>query len=384
MLFLCSVDVLNRHQICLYIVAALFIVTPGRKLRFDVSFVLLMLFSLSMLLFNDSFQSSITNMLKVFNYPLCYLLGTSTFVMGTRSDLQGAERDIRTVIYVIATGTFVHYFLNMLVNLGRTNREVIEFWSGKELSATGQATFACLIIGVIAATLFSRTSKKKKLLAGIALFVVILYNLILAGRTLFGLVIIALLAAFFYKSHVNKTNIVKVLVTLFLISTVLAVLYSANIFNIKAMYEDSNFYDRFFEGEYIQELDDDKRGEHKLYYLTHLGDSMFGGGHLRQAYGHSAHDLYLDTYDESGVFAALFIVFYVLASLGRMIRSLMDKRITLETRQLVLGVYLIANTMFFMEPIIRGSSWLLFSYCLIDGAVSHMLNISRRSLMSVI
>ena len=376
MMLLCSIDVINRHQIFLYVAFFLFILTPKRKIRLDVSFLLLSLFSFTLILFNPLFQKGVTDMLKAFNYPLCYLMGTSLFISNEKglNNFKNAESGTRTAIYIIAIGTFIHYFLNMLINLGRRNREVIEFWSRKELSATGQATYACIVIGVIAATLFSNTSKKQKIAAIIALIIVMAYNLILSGRTLFVLIAIALLVAYFYKSYVNKTNVLKTVLILTLIVIIAVFLFSANVFGIKTAFENSNFYNRFYGGEYTQDIDEDTRMEHKTYYLTHLGDSVFGGGKIRQAYGHSAHDLYLDTYDESGIFAVLFIIIYILVSLYKMLKCLKNKQLSLETKQLVLGVYLLVNIMFFMEPIIRGSPWLLFSYCFIDGAVSHMLN----------
>lgn len=314
-------------------------------------------------------------MIKAFNFPLCYLIGSSLFISSSASqnELPRAEKNVRFTICLLATGAFIHYVLNMFVNFDRTDRHVIDFWSKKDLSATGQASLACLIIGVAAAILFSNTSKKKKFLAVIILVLVTIYNLILSGRTLFLFMIISLLAAYFYKSYVNKTNVLKTVIVLVLIVALLVIMFNANVFNIKTAFESSNFYNRFYGGEYTQEIDDDSRMQHKIYYLTHLGDSMLGGGHLRASHGQYAHDLYLDTYDESSIFAALLIIIYVIASLTRMIKCLKSKTLSLKTKQLILGVYLLVNIMFFIEPIISGSPWLLFTYCFIDGAVAYML-----------
>lgn len=357
----------------MYVSLAFFFLTPQRRLNLNFSFAILVFFSLSLIVFNANYQGGIADIIKAFYFPFGYLMGISLFIDEQETDLLSVEKKTRLAIYVVAIGSFVHFCLNMLVNLGRTNRAVIEFWSREELSATGQATFASLIIAVIAATLFSDTSKKKKGFAIAALVLVILYNLILSGRTLFVLIAVALIVAYFYKSYVKKINIIKTCAILVVSVAVLLSLYNANAFKMKTTFERSNFYDRFFGGDVTQDIDEDSRMEHKTYYITHLGDSMFGGGHLREAYGHSAHDLYLDTYDESGIFAALLIIFYILASLIRMIQCLKNKRISLETRQLVLCIYLIVNIMFFMEPIIRGMPWLLFSYCFIDGAIAHLL-----------
>lgn len=382
LMFFCSVDIFNRHQICLFAMCILFIIDLKRKIYMDGSFMLLLAFSITLFIFNPTFNDSITNVIKAFNFPLCYVLGRSLFITDSQTNLRTAEKNMKTVAYIVGVGTFVHYFLNMTVNFGRSDRNGIEFWSGKQLSATGQAAYACFIVGIIAAILFSpKVGKMKKLMAIGALIVVVLYNLVLSGRTLFVLIAAIMLLAYFFKSYEKKTNIMKTLISLGLVVAILVFLYSVNIFNIKTTFENSNFYDRFYDdtygGRYTQGLDEDTRMKHKVYFLTHLGESFFGGGHLKKTYGHDAHDLYLDTYDESGIFAALIIIVYIVSSLSRCFKCIKNKHLLLETKQLVLCIYAIVNVMFFMEPIVRGSPWLLFSYCLVDGVVAYMLKCAK-------
>ena len=195
----------------------------------------------------------------------------------------------------------------------------------------------------------------------------------LAGRTSFALLIILLVAALLHYLIVQKKARIKTILIVLLVLALIFVIYSANLFNVKKMIETSNFYDRFVTSDTAQEIDEDSRMENKLAYLERMPNHLWGGGHIRADFGHSAHDLYLDTYDESGILAFIAILAYIFASLIRMLRCLTNKTIPFELRQLIGCVYLVVNIQFWLEPIIRGMPWLLAFYCLIDGAVTSLL-----------
>ena len=86
-----------------------------------------------------------------------------------------------------------------------------------------------------------------------------------------------------------------------------------------------------------------------------------------------AHDLFLDTYDESGFFAATTLAVYVLMTVIRLFKCVTNKSLPFEFRQVVLCVYLILYIEFLVEPILQGMPWLFASFCLIDGYVCNIL-----------
>ena len=276
----------------------------------------------------------------------------------------------------------LHFILNMITNWGIRTREVTDFWTKNAMSATGQATLACMMIAVSVAFLFSNTGKVKKIIAAVSLLLILAYNLILAGRTIFVLILIAVGVALFYTFCVKKSKSLKVLIIVLVVFLVVLVLYNSNVFGIKDAFEMSNFYDRFYGGDYTQDIDDDSRMKNKLYYVEHFFDSMLGGGHIRAEFGHSAHDLYLDTYDESGIFALLTIAAYIIMSIYRAFKCATNKNLSFEIKIMIVCIYTIVNVQFWLEPVLRGIPWLLASYCLIDGAVTRLL-IEEKNIDSV-
>ena len=105
---------------------------------------------------------------------------------------------------------------------------------------------------------------------------------------------------------------------------------------------------------------------------------MWGGENINTLFGHRAHDLYLDTYDEAGLIALITIAIYIICSLSRMVKCLKCKSLSTQVKLLIACVYVACNIQFWLEPILRGVPWLLASYCFIDGAVSRLIKNERR------
>lgn len=375
-MFLAALNMINRFYIFVLVALLIFLVAPKRKLRVNRSVFVLGILGIAVLIFNPQSNDRMLDMLKPFTYFLCYMMGFGLiqYKAYEPTDLRQDEQKVSSVIYVMAGGAFLHFLLNMITNLKVIKREmVIDFWTKSEMAATGQAALACLAVAISIAFLFTKVGKWKKFVAILTLALIVSYNLILAGRTIFVLIIVVLIAALVYLRTVEKKKISNVILICMAIILVLLILYQVNIFGIRTTVESSNFYLRFYGDASTQELNDDARWTHKLAYLEHFLKYPFGGGNIRNLYGHSAHDLYLDTYDESGVIAFLAIVIYIISSLIRMVKCVRNKNIALETRLLIFCVYLVCNIEFWLEPIMRGMPWLLTSYCFIDGAVTYLL-----------
>ncbi len=374
-MFLAALNIFNRFFIMAFIALFIFLFTPNRKLRINNAVVILGVFALAILICNPQANDRILDMIKPFTYVVCYIMGFGLIQYRNYAptDLRQDEKKVSSVIYVMAGGTLLHFLLNWITNMNATNRNTVDIWTKDVLSATGQAPLACLGIAVAIAFLFTKVGKRKKIIAIAAMILIVLYNLILAGRTLFMLILIVTLAAFLYVCIAEQKKTLKVAIITISLTVVLFVLYQTNIFGIKTTVESSNFYTRFYDDTATIGTSEDYRLEYKLGYLKYVFKYPLGGGHIREIYGHYAHDLYLDTYDDSGVFAFGAIVIYIISSIVRMVKCIRSKTISMETRVLVLCTYLVCNIEFWLEPIMQGMPWLLMSYCFIDGAVSYLL-----------
>lgn len=374
-MFLASANFINLYYYWVFIAFFITLLAPNRRIIVNISLLFLVVFSISIIIFNPTSHKKLTYLLKPLVYPMCYLMGISLFKYNSQSDvdINQKEKNVNSVIYILTAGTMLHFLLNMSININATSRRVLDYWTSDVMSATGQAVLASMMIGLIAAFLFSNVSLKKKLVALAALILIILYNLILAGRTIFALIIILMIFAYLHRSIITKKKYFITLLITALLFVVFLSIYNFDLFGLKTKLENSNFYYRFFNNEISTDISQDSRLDHKKAYIKYFFDYPFGGSNIKKIYGHHAHDLYLDTYDEAGIFAFLSIMVYIILSLRRFIRCIRNNQISFETRQIIACTYLIINIQFLLEPITEGMPWLLASYCFFDGVITHLL-----------
>ncbi|HPF54935.1 MAG TPA: hypothetical protein PLV03_00205 [Clostridiales bacterium] len=381
--FLAAMNFLGRYYYFIYLAFVLFCIFYRGKFKMDAAAVPLFILSVCILLFAPSSLNQLTYMIKPFTYPLCYIIGYN--LLKTANDVPNDEKietRLKAIICILGIGLLIHLLLNMVININISSRNSIDFWSKEVLSATGQTALSCLAIGVACALLFSDTKFIHKLLSLATLTLILLYNLILAGRTIIIMVVLMLLLSFAHlliTDENRKQKTTAVFFVLFLIAAAF-ILYQGNVFNIQDLIKNSNLYQRFF-GQWGQNVASDGRLQYKRYFLSKLFDYPFGGAHIRHEVGSYAHDLYLDTYDEAGFIAFFAVISYMLISLKHLWRCLKDRSINFSLRQLIFCTYTVLYAEFLIEPILLGMPWIFASFCLIDGALSYYLN--RRKTVAV-
>lgn len=378
LIFAASMNIVNRYYYFIFFAAIFFCFKPNRRLHFNLaSVVALFVLAVSWLAFSPISTISVFGVVKSFVYLLCYVMGMSLLDddKENRAD-KTSYKLFYTVIVVIAAGMLLHYVLNWITNAGADDRNTVDFWTKSALAATGQAALACIPLGVALACLFSKTGKRVKIAAAVVLLIILGYNLILSGRTLFLMALIVAAVAFLHKLSQQKRGKAKSILTVAVIIFAVIILYRFNFLGIRSFVESSPFYDRFFAENSSVELNEDGRLEKKIYHLRNMHRFLFGGAHIRQERGY-AHDLLLDTYDEAGIFAFIAMIAYVIATVSHLIRCIKNKAIPFVVRQTVLCVYAALYIEFFVEPILQGMPWLFAAFCLIDGYVCRILKQNR-------
>jgi hypothetical protein len=134
------------------------------------------------------------------------------------------------------------------------------------------------------------------------------------------------------------------------------------------MVKESNFYKRFF-GVSEEGIEETSRWSQKAYFLEHFFENILGGSHMLEGSGEYAHDILLDTYDQSGIFALLAIITFLIASVYQTIAFVRDKIFSFNLRQLVLCIHLVFAIEFLVEPVLQGMPWLFCAFCFIQGAI---------------
>ncbi len=382
LLFLAGVNIDNKYYYFSFIAVAIFIVTK-RKIVLDWNVLFLLIFCISWMLFSpDSNHIGLTTFIKPFLYPAAYIVGRNYFARNQKEYI-AEKRDslIIPVLVVLASGPFTHYLLNYFNGMGSSSRNTVDIWSGTVLSATGQAALACIMIGVAVSTMFIKSKMTAKVFAALALTIVFLYNLILAGRTLFLILIIVTLVCsiFYFKESNSISKRFKLFSSILVIILLLYIAYSYNLFGIKSHIANSNIYFRFF-NDNSQDILSGQRGNLKLSHLKNFGAGLWGGSHIRRLCGGYAHDLWLDAYDEAGIFALISLVLFSIGCLYTLWKCISLKYMSKSLRLMLLAVYTSIFLQFFVEPIIQGMPWLFVCFCFMHGVVVQRLYEAKREL----
>ncbi len=386
LLFLASMNFKNWYAYLVFAAFAFFLLVNNRQVRIGTGIISLLCFSFSLLLFWSSAHGSFNSMLRVFIYPMCFLLGYN--MPAKRTHLLEAERSTRSLTVVLALGALVHMALNLISNWSvergegsvEIGRNTLDFWTDSVLSATNQAALAIMMTGVAVALLIGKFSKGLKIFALLSLSVIVIYNLQLAGRTLFVLIALVFAVGFVYQLLflARTKRSVWLLVGLSLLIVMLMIAYQNNVLGLKEFIEESNFYDRFF-GENAADFEQDSRMDRKLDYLKVFFDHPWGGSYIHSEVGGYAHDLYLDTYDEAGIFALLSVVAIVVGSLLKLFKVVRSKAVSNDTKLFLVCVYFAILVEFMIEPILAGVPWLLACFCAIYGSTARLSKIAQNS-----
>lgn len=379
--FLSCLSFKNYDFHLMVIVFGLYLLSNG-VIYFQKGLIPVVMLSLSILFFWESSLSGPTGICRWLSLPLAYIVGYGLPSPRLRKgyDVESAEKKARFCLVLASLGFFGHYSLNMLYNRGNDDlgRNTLDFWTGEVRSATGQAALACMAVGLFIAVLFSQYRLRYKVLSAAGLLILAVYNLTLSTRTIYFMMLaIAFVAAFYFlKSGPDGEKKLKPLIFVGILVLLVLILYYQDAFGLKTLVEDSEFYKRFF-GQYKQDISEDTRWDNKLVYIKLMPEYLWGGHNILDKTGGYAHDIFLDTYDELGVFGFVAIIALIFSSVVKLITLVKNKNLTFLTKQLFLCVYAALYIEFMFEPIFAGLPGLLLVFCFFHGMVSRLCLINQ-------
>ena len=306
--------------------------------------------------------------LRIFAFVMFFFVGYGVSLNKSKEHI---DPWLRASLISLALGSFIHLLLNFIINFGHNiGRNILDIWSDEIMSATGQATLSCLAIGLAAAWFVYPRRKIERIMSLIMIVIILLFNLILAGRTIFLMISLSFFGCLFLlwrklKEKNYKQNIVFIILVVVSLSFLA---YSFNFFGIRSTIENSNFIHRFSSASTFSDWTDDTRMSRKMSYITNLFNYPFGGNHMKNMFGY-AHDLLLDAYDYGGVllFIPLFVI--VISAFKSFWRFIKQNNVSLSTKLIVLGMIITIGIEFCFEPIFAGMPWVFACFAFIHGTI---------------
>ena len=374
LLFLMSMNFFNEFPTLILIAFILILLKKHLQFTIKLDIIYFIIFSVSLILFRSQHSASVVEIVKTLIYPICYIIGYN--LISDFDSLKSQVHTFKTLVWILGLGAWFHFLFNFLINRNSSvGRNAIDIWTGLPLSATGQVALCTIILGVAIVQLICSNTFKGRIAPIIILGVTFLYNLILAGRSILLMAAIVLIVVLIYHIRIKpfSRSTLSLIFSILFVTVIISVMYGNNILNLRSIVEDSNLFKRFFDSSASSvDLSADSRFTVKLKYLKYLLVFPFGGSRIRATVGAHAHDLYLDTYDEAGIFAFLSITLIVIYFIRNNVRLLKSNHFTFETKAFILALFVTLNIEFLIEPILAGMPWLLACFCIIYGATSRL------------
>lgn len=382
LLFLSFIDLKQYGMHMMLCAFALFGCMRG-KLYAPKGALPMLLLTASLVVFSRSALSGLTSIITCIIWPLAYLLGYGLITNTDDDDAEHMQSRAWALLKLAAAGLFAHYVLNMLINFGTQDlgRNTLDFWSGEPRAATGQAALAIVPMGWAVAKIVNAGSFKGTLGGLLVLLLIFYYNLTLGTRILLLLLPILFAIAFIYNLKTQKfTARRRKMVTIILIIVLLvALVYILNLWGVRDIIEESALSQRYENNENMG-ITEDSRWERKLEYLKLMPTQLLGGGSFNAQVGGHAHDVFLDTYDEAGIFALIAVIAIIWDAISKLRKLLKNEGINYAFKITMLCVYSAMFIEFMVEPILQGMALLFAAFCFLNGIITACLKCCQKNM----
>ncbi len=365
---------MNFYAKFFYFVFAVFLVLLVIQTKVVVNQRTLLYLALGVLMALYNAREGLLSMLRCFAYVFLYVVGYNMIMLGPAKtkDRGNLQRMAFAMLVSICAGSFAHYLLNFAINVGEVlGRNTTDIWSGSAMSATGQATLACLMLGLSVAMFFLPVKKSHRYVGVACIVAALAYNLILAGRTMLAVLLILLAVGIVYVYRESRSSLERLKISLGISVSVLgvALIFLYNVGGIRDYVMDSLLFERFG-ASFESIMEDSSRMNRKLAFLANGWKYPLGGLHLREEFGY-AHGLLLDGYDEYGIMGLLLLTAILVLGIRSLIK-LLRTDCSRELKLALLCVYCAMLLVFCVEPILAGMAWLYACYSLINGVLDAM------------
>lgn len=333
------------------------------SLRIDFVSGSLMVVAISCMVVSAVYGWGYSEYFKALNFPLIYMVGYKCYKFAKDKELF-----IKRTAFFIFLGFFIQLVLQYGYNYGKSynyRRMMYSIWTNEPIAVTAIGLLSAAIIGYSFYGLFCSKNNYLKVTCGISIILTIIVNIDTATRTpiilLFICFVFMFVIYFSNKGSTKKSGFYFVLLGVIVLAIVA---YYFNFLGLRSYLESSYLFERF-EDSGIKT----SRTTIVAEFFRRMPDYPFGGGHIKNIIGRSAHNFLQEAYDMYGCFSFVAL----LCVSGKLIAGLV-KIIRLPEKS---GVHFILLPMEFsmfiqclLEPVLAGYPVLLWMLLLLLGISS--------------
>lgn len=229
-----------------------------------------------------------------------------------------------------------------------------------------------MIMSTITYSVFYVKDKKTRSILFICIILSVIYDMVLATRTL--LIISIIVFGVTYSIHMvwNKKNIKKYLCLLGLILAIVIVvsfIYNINLLGMKEMLTNkSNLFARLEDSETTSS--DSSRVKAQIEAIKQLPEFPFGGNFDKIAGLNYAHNMWLDVARQAGIIPFTLLLMFFLFNIKSLVEILKDQNTNRKFKMLLIGLYCAVFLNFLVEPVLQGAATTFSYFVIIMGIIN--------------
>lgn len=370
LLYFMSMNFLHYGQLLLPIICLVIFI--NNRFRFNVAnknvFVVLCLFAISFFAFSYELGSYCV---MGFCFPMAYYIGSNI------KDV--SEEKIVKVVYIIIAGMVTHYFLNFIYELMKFgwHRTMVkstryDIWLQDAFVTTGTATNAVILLSIIYYLALKEKNKTHKTIGIIMFAFTLFYTVILRRRIQLGILVIvfivSLIIDILFNKKIDKRSIIKLLLVILALFVLLFIFYIFNILGFRT-YVLNNSVIAFIKREGMNS----GRLSIIIKGIKYLPIFPWGGQHISTIIENPFHDLLLNIYDYSGIITTILMIVYLILCSMNIYKVLKKDSVSFNFKLLITEIFLGYAIMFFVEPLMTGSSLFLIVGILIEACTELLM-----------
>ncbi len=376
LIVLFSLNFYNLYFFLLFFALFVAIIINKNKIQFDINMLYLILLSIFLMIFMDYSSVSRTGYRVIaYSKQLIYLLG---YFLGIILINEYKEQNTKCKTFVcicvcMAIGMIFHLILNYMFSYNQEliTRNTYDFWTKEIWTATGQAALGVIPLGILIAY-FINGNIIERIISVFFISIIMLYNLILACRTIIFIFIIVFFSSLILKQVLNRSwnNLKKIIISISIFISLFMFVYCNNFFDIKNNIKNSNLYKRFENNERILY---DTRNQRRVQIINYIIKEKYFGGSLMVFYRYGYfHDLLFDAWDKASILSFIVLLLYIINSIILLLRILKSKYLCIDFKIFVFSLSLPIYLEFCVEPILHGMQWLFVDYCIIISMLNNI------------